>query len=180
MENLILLLLYYSFAIYLPASYSFWPFGIGKISRQIRYLICKRIFSKCGNDVNVERCARFGNGSKISIHDNSGLGINCSLEGPISIGQNVMMGANTIIIRTNHNFFRIDIPMNIQGFNHASLLEIDDDVWIGTNVIILPGCHKIARGSVIGAGSIVSRDVTEYSVVGGNPARMIKKRKKRI
>ena len=55
-------------------------------------------------------------------------------------------------------------------------IVVKDDVWIGTNVIILPGVH-IGKGSVVGAGAVVTKDVPEYSVVGGNPARVIKKRK---
>jgi acetyltransferase-like isoleucine patch superfamily enzyme len=49
-------------------------------------------------------------------------------------------------------------------------------VWIGYNVIILPSCKKIGNGVVIGAGAVVTHDIEPYSVVGGNPARMIRKR----
>lgn len=63
-----------------------------------------------------------------------------------------------------------------QGTLPKSSLVIDDDVWIGARVIILKGCTKIGRGSVIGAGSVVTHDVPPYSVVAGNPAKIIKKR----
>jgi acetyltransferase-like isoleucine patch superfamily enzyme len=55
-------------------------------------------------------------------------------------------------------------------------LTIEDDVWIGHNVVILSGCRRIGRGAVIGAGSIVTRDVDRYAVVVGNPARKLKDR----
>ena len=55
-------------------------------------------------------------------------------------------------------------------------LVIEDDVWIGHNVIILPGCARIGRGAVVGAGSVVTRDVAPYTVVAGNPARRLKDR----
>lgn len=56
-------------------------------------------------------------------------------------------------------------------------LEIDEDVWIGARAIILPGCKKIGAHSIIGAGSVVTHDVPEYAIVGGNPAKILKMRK---
>jgi acetyltransferase-like isoleucine patch superfamily enzyme len=55
-------------------------------------------------------------------------------------------------------------------------LVIEDDVWIGHNVIILPGCNHIGRGAVVGAGSILTRDVPAYAIVGGNPAKKLRDR----
>jgi len=52
---------------------------------------------------------------------------------------------------------------------------IEDDVWIGTNAIILPG-RRLGKGSIIAAGAVVTRDVEPYAIVGGNPARLIKRR----
>ncbi|MGC6401647.1 CatB-related O-acetyltransferase [Sphingomonas sp. FW199] len=53
---------------------------------------------------------------------------------------------------------------------------IEDDVWIGHNAMILPSCRRVGRGSVIGAGAIVTKDVPRYSIVAGNPARLIRER----
>jgi maltose O-acetyltransferase len=66
--------------------------------------------------------------------------------------------------------------MNKQGIDVERPIVIDDDVWIGARVIILPGVH-IGTGAVIGAGAVVTKDVPAYAVVGGNPARVIKMRK---
>jgi virginiamycin A acetyltransferase len=55
-------------------------------------------------------------------------------------------------------------------------LIVEDDVWIGHNAILLPGCKHIGRGAVIGAGSIVTRDVPAYAIVAGNPARVLRQR----
>lgn len=63
-----------------------------------------------------------------------------------------------------------------QGSLPKSTLTIEDDVWIGARVTILKGYKKIGKGSVIGAGSVVTHDVPQYSVVAGNPEKLIKKR----
>ena len=64
--------------------------------------------------------------------------------------------------------------MNVQGSTRKWVI-IEDDVWIGTRAIILPGT-RIGKGSIIGAGSVVTKDVPQYSIVGGNPARILKTR----
>ena len=66
--------------------------------------------------------------------------------------------------------------MNRQGLSAPKPIIIGDDVWIGTCSIVLPGV-KIGKGSVVGAGSVVTKDVPDYCVVAGNPARIIKQRK---
>ena len=63
-----------------------------------------------------------------------------------------------------------------QGFTEVDPIVIEDDVWIGARVIILKGV-TIGKGSIIGAGSVVTKDVEPYSIVGGNPAKLIRKRK---
>lgn len=74
------------------------------------------VFDHCGRNVNIERNADFGMGRGIIIGDNSGLGVNCSVRGPLEIGANVMMGPDVIIMTNSHNTSRIDIPMNQQVF----------------------------------------------------------------
>ena len=86
-----------------------------------------------------------------------------------------MMGANVSIFSRNHKFSDINVPMNKQGFSEEQPVIIGNDVWIGANVIILPGV-KIGTGSVIGAGAVVTKNVEEYTVVGGNPAAVLKRR----
>jgi len=166
-------ILYYGFAQWLPRSYMLF----GPLARIIRGWICRPMFDKCGKNVNIESRAFFHSGRQISIGDNSGIGVRAFLSGKISIGKNVMMGEDVIIITRNHNFADITIPMNQQGFKNEEPVEIGDDVWISTRVIILPGV-KIGKGVIIGAGAVVTKDVPEYAIVGGNPAKVIKSRKK--
>ena len=85
-----------------------------------------------------------------------------------------MMAPNVAIIATNHNFGRKDIPMNQQGSVDMAI-NIEDDVWIGYGAKILAGV-TINKGVIIAAGAVVTADVPEYTIVGGVPARMIKKR----
>lgn len=92
----------------------------------------------------------------------------------VTIGNNVLIGSNVIINSGNHNFSKVDIPINQQGHTLAPII-IEDDVWIGSNVCVLAGV-TIGKGSVIGAGAVVTKNVEPYSVMGGVPARLIKKR----
>ena len=170
--SIIYILFYYSFAQYLPSSNT--PFGIGKLSKWIRYIICKNIFKKIGNNVNIEPRVDFGWGRNICIGDNSGLGENSDIQDFIDFGKNVMMGHEVKIIRRNHCFNRMDIPICQQGYSAKSKLVVGDDVWFGTRVVILPSCRRIGKGAIIGACSVVTKDIPDYAIVGGNPARIIR------
>lgn len=173
LKKLFFLILYYSILRYLPSS----SFIIGgSFFRMIRYLCCKQIFKKCGKNVNIERNAVFGSGIDLCIGDNSGIGINCIIPGNIKIGKNVMMGPNCCIFSSNHAFDNINIPMISQGHSKVKDTIIFDDVWIGRGVILTPG-RTINKGSIIAAGCVLTKDFPEFSVVGGNPSRLIKIRK---
>ena len=86
-----------------------------------------------------------------------------------------MMAPNCVIFYQNHETSRLDIPMNKQGATPPKQVVIDDDVWIGQNVLIMPGRH-ISIGTIIAAGTVLCKDFPEYSVVGGNPSKLIKSR----
>lgn len=163
----ILLVLYYCLARFLPS---------GRFGKLVRYHICKRIFKKCGKNVNVERLATFGNGFNVMIGDNSGIGINSCIPNDTIIGNDVMMGPNTYILVHNHAFDRTDITMREQGIYERKQTIIEDDVWIGRDVLMTPG-RTIKKGSIIGAGCVLTKDFPEYSIVGGNPSKLIRNRK---
>ncbi|MDG5471370.1 DapH/DapD/GlmU-related protein [Jeotgalibacillus sp. ET6] len=153
----------------LPYSHSKINFG----SKYIRALCGKVMLKHCGDNINIEKGASFGR--NISLGNNSGIGIDAELSSDIYIGSNVMMGPECRIYTQNHSFQNKNIPMYMQGFSTVKPVHIDDDVWIGSRVIILPGV-KVGKGSIIGAGSVVTKDVPEYSVVAGNPAKVVKYR----
>ena len=162
---------YYGFAKHLPASTS--PMTLW--TRRIRRAICCPIFEQCAENVNIEQGVRFATGGGIFIGSGSGIGVNCSVHGPLRIGENVMMGPDVTILTHTHIIDRIDIPMSKQG-SIVKEVTIGNDVWIGMRSIIMPGV-KIGNGAVIGAGAVVTKDVPDYAIVGGVPAKIIKFRK---
>ena len=167
------LVLYTLFAKWLPPSS--YPI-IGGLSSRIRYQCCKRIFFFCGKRVNVERGASFGNGFKLSIGDDSGLGRYCKVPSSITIGKDVMIAPNLYIVDVNHSFDDPTLPMRLQGIKKSKAVVIEDDVWIGRNVIIGAG-RTIRKGSIIAAGTVLIKDFPEYSIIGGNPSILIKMRR---
>jgi len=168
------LTIYYTLLYYLPSSVCPIPL-IGKTSRKLRYICCRNIFKHCGINVNIERKAKFGDGLDIEIGDNSGIGINASIPSNTKIGNNVMMAPNCYIFSSNHLFNDINIPMIKQGVSARKQTIIEDDVWIGRNVLITPG-KIIKKGSIIAAGCVLCKDFDEYSIIGGNPSRLIRTR----
>jgi len=168
------LFLYYATAKYLPKSTT--PI-IGKLAKKIRRVLCKRIFLCCGNELNVENNVYFGNGKDIEVGDFVGFGSNFkTLNRKLKIGNELMMGEDVLFLGGNHKHDCLDIPMGKQGIEGKTLLEIKDNVWIGARAIVLPGCKKIGTGVIIGAGAVVTRDIPDYAIVGGNPARVIRYR----
>ena len=164
------ILTYDLIAVHLPASHQKWSFG----AKRLRAFCARHMLTSCGENVNVERHARFGRG--VTLGDRSGIGINASIGEQTHIGSDVMMGPDCVIYTRNHRFDRLDIPMREQGYGPVEPVEIGDDYWIGGRVTILPGVH-VGNGAVIAAGAVVTKDVPPYAVVGGVPAKIIYNRK---
>lgn len=115
---------------------------------------------------------------KIIIGDNCNIGdyshITCINE--IRFGKNVLLGKNILISDNSHGVSErsiLSVPPNRRPLVSKGPVIIDDNVWIGEKASILPGVH-IGYGAIIGAGSVVTKDVPEYAVVAGNPARIVK------
>ena len=168
------LIFYKLFLQYLPNTDTS-RFG-AKFIRKVRSSCASVLFDSVGKNINIERCADFGTGKGISIGNNSGLGIDSVVRGPLTIGDDVMMGRWVNIMTNSHETSRVDIPMNAQGSKPKRKVTIGSDVWIGNRVTILPGV-TIGNGVIIGAGAVVTKDVPDYAVVGGVPARILKYRK---
>lgn len=117
-----------------------------------------------------------GFNSEIHIGDNTRIHGSCiHTQSKITIGKNCLIAANCQIIDNNGHKALMENPENrINTNDKARPIIIEDNVWIGANCFILPGV-TIKNGSVIAAGSIVSKDVPSNVVVGGNPAKILKK-----
>lgn len=154
----------------LPVSDARLSFG----AKQFRGAMTRGFVTKAGKNINIEKGAIFD--SSIEIGNNSGIGIDSQLYGKVIIGNDVMMGPEVFIYTANHKYQRLDIPMNVQGHEDENPVVIGNDVWIGSRVTILPG-KRIGNGVIIGASSVVTKDINDYEIVAGNPARVIGYRK---
>lgn len=159
--------LYYGIGICMKSSVQ------SKWAKRIRYWMASRFVENCGKNVNFECGAKFD--PELSIGDNSGVGVNCVVSGRTFIGNDVMMGPDCIMYSYSHAHDRLDIPMDQQGFEEPTPIHIGNDVWIGARVIILPGV-TVGDHVIIGAGSVVTKDIPDYALVGGVPAKIIRMR----
>lgn len=172
MKKMFYRILYYVFARHLPKSTV--PV-FGKMALKVRRFCCKRMFASCGSKLNVEEGAYFGNGKDVRVGTLVGLGKNFTLHNCVlTIEDNLMMGEEVMVIGGGHRFDRLDIPMGEQGSKGKTTLYICSDVWIGARAMILPGCTRIGHGAIVGAGAVVTKDVPDYAIVGGNPAKTIR------
>lgn len=117
----------------------------------------------------------------IKVDDTTIIASNCRIDltGDIVIGKQCVLSSGVILYTHNHNVNGIEPLLETQVKNGIAYLDkkIEDDVWINTNAIILPHCTHIAKGVLVGAGSIVTKPINEeYSVWAGNPARRVKSR----
>lgn len=170
LRHIAAVLVYNLIAVHLPNSHQRFNFGGGRL----RALCAREMLACCGQDINIERNARFGR--NVELGDHSGIGVNASVADGTRIGRDVMMGPDCVILNRNHRIDDVTIPMRLQGYSDIQPVTIENDVWIGGRVTILPGV-TVHSGAVIGAGAVVTHDVPQYAVVGGVPARVIRYRK---
>lgn len=168
----IYIILYYMLARHLPAP----PLPFGHIGLKFRVFLVRKIFNYCGRNIKVQPGVDFGTGLNVKLGNNSSLNRDAWIGNDTIIGDDVMMGPEVVILSGTHNYDRIDIPMTHQGAPDRKAVTIGNDVWIGTRSIILPGV-MVGDHSIIAAGSIVTKNVPDWAIVGGNPAKVIRFRK---
>ncbi len=160
------------------ANRSYFRYYLGLLPRIKKYLKyeCHRQIARIrGAQIGEDVIIPF----KLAIKANKNLSIGAhssimtkqlDLRNPIIIGSHVIMGWSVKILTTSHE---VDSP-HFERKNCG--LVIDDYAWLPAKILVLPSCRHIGYGAVVGAGSCVVKDVDRMSVVGGNPAREIKKR----
>jgi len=149
------------------------PGDTGEFCRKMYY---KKRFNKSGPELHIATHVTIYHPENIETGDWVQFSRFCFINasGGFSIGTNSGLAPFVKIFTANHNFSDPDEYIRFQGATLGPVV-IEDDVWIASGAIILPGV-SIGKGSVIGAGSVVTRDVPPYSIAAGNPARIIRSR----
>lgn len=151
-----------------------------QVWQRIKMLILRSAFSRHGKHLIFDPNG-FYNFENIEMGDDVSIGDHAtflSSESKIIIGNKVMFGPNVTIVSGDHNTsvigkFMYDIHEKKPGDDIDVIIE--DDVWVGSNVVILKGV-KVGRGAIIAAGAVVNKEVFPYSIVAGIPAKQISKR----
>jgi maltose O-acetyltransferase len=165
------LMFYYGVASRLPAN----SFPGGDVFRRCRAWACRGFVAAAGEWVNIDAGVFIADGRHLSIGHGSSIGVGSRVYGA-AIGEGVMMGAGVTILKDNH---ALDADGRVlPNRTSSSPPVIGDHSWIGDRVIILPG-RMVGANAIVGAGAVVTRDVKDWSVVGGNPARPLDTKRER-
>ena len=126
-----------------------------------------------GNNSTIEDFSTINNGvGDVLIGNNTLIGMGNVIIGPIQIGNNVIFAQNIVASALNHDYKDVNIPIQEQKIITKPIV-IEDDCWIAANAVITAGV-TIGKHSVVAAGAVVTKNVSPFSVVVGNPAKMIK------
>lgn len=141
----------------------------------LRYIILKSLIKTCGDNVKIGPNVQIIEWQNLSIGDNVSIHANSYIDatGNILINDNVSIAHNSTILSSNHTWDNLEVPIKYNAmFNEEVIIETD--VWIGCGCRILAGVH-ISKRSVVAAGAVVVKNIESNSIVGGVPAKLIKK-----
>lgn len=161
------LALYYSVGSHLPDL----AFPAGRLFNACRCILLGLILRHFGDANEIDGRVYIGDGCDVEIGSRCQINRGCRLI-RVRIGDSVMIGPEVIVVGKLHRTSSIEIPMVAQGDFEKAPTIIQEDVWIGARVIILPGV-VIGTGAIVGAGAVVTRDVSPRTIVAGVPAKVI-------
>jgi acetyltransferase-like isoleucine patch superfamily enzyme len=173
--------------IFINTAITHWPDN--NIGNKLRVLLWRYGLNNFGKNSKVCSGSKFFFGKKIHIGDNLSMSNNVTLDPGdshgIYIGDHVSIADGTYFRSANHKFDSTEKLIQEQGHECAEIdfldrkysIVVEDDVWLGARVIIISGSH-IGKGSIVSAGAVISNIIPPYSIVVGNPGRVIKNRKK--
>ena len=126
-----------------------------------------------GEESTIEDFSAINNGvGDVIIGDRTRIGLSNTIIGPVKVGNDVRLAQNIVLSGLNHNYAEINSPIHEQGVSTKPIV-IEDESWIGANVVVLPGV-TLGKHSIVAAGSVVTKDIPNYSIAAGNPARVLK------
>jgi acetyltransferase-like isoleucine patch superfamily enzyme len=153
----------------LSQTFSILPGLTGEYARKEIYRLT---LNECASDCTISFGTIFSH-SDCSIKEGVYIGANCMI-GKVDIGKDVLIGSNVDILsgKHQHSIENVDVPIRLQK-GAFKKISIGEDTWIGNHSVIM---DDIGKGCIIGAGSVVTQTINAYSVVAGNPAKVIKER----
>ncbi len=145
----------------------------------LKVVFLRPFLGSCGHDVAIEKGCKLSNPKSIHIGNHVYINYECVLgatqKAELIIGNFVMFGPRCFLITATNQYDNWKMPIKIAQQKTYAPIVIEDDVWLGAMVIVLPGV-RIGRGAIVGAGAVVTKDVPPYAIVGGVPAKVLKYR----
>jgi len=143
-----------------------------------RVAIAPKLTIKAGERIALRDGVYLAGSGILSIGDRTSINAGCIITAidSVSIGADVMLAPRVYVLDVDHRFDDRSKPISQQGYL-VDPVVIEDEVWIGANSTITRGV-RIGKGAIVGANSVVTKDVEPYSIVGGVPAKQIGERPK--
>ena len=150
----------------------------GRIGIKLRTLYYRRRLAACGKAPIIAPGVRIATPGKLSLGNRVGIGAGAFLtcDGGVTLGDFVGIGPGAKIWSVNHVFTDPDVPWRDQGWERKEVV-IEEDAWIGAASFIMPGV-RVGKGAIVSGGTVLAKSVPPYSIVAGNPGRVIGWRKK--